>query len=975
MKKDTALSSLMADIKLYYGKQLLSVDEFISLFSNAATELHVIDKINIDALKENLTTYLDLADCFRRVSNILQDIIAKDSLSITQAATEAAAIQYFPISQKYTNGAIEKYFKDRCEHYHASSKITSSLYNGSNFKMPNFNNEAWHVAEQENGLNIVIEIIAANLIESFHTYSKQLIEEEKILSPHDISSNFCNLPLIEHHEVTAIQALTEITSLYIQQYILSSILHPLCNFDETIKNNIDDLFENYTKDKVSRVDRLNTLIKLLGIDENNTTKVQLKPLENNKITEITREDTESTLIADKPMRVDIVDLKEETLQNASANDIFSRHANNKALEVFKQSSLIEQLNNDEEAPTDTQTQPLEDDKITEITENNDEINLFISNPIEISISDSEKDTQQGDTVETDGIEVFIENYCEEKISDDKYLVIDNFYLIKEKNRYLLKKYVKDKKIGSGDDVIFVPEYKTISKIPYFITEKTHHIEKDIEGIRLAAIKDGKFDSHIQLTMSEVSSGKLKNVLRNRGILIDTPKDNVNHIDALSVETKQQIFLSDNVGWKEFSSQFGFVLPNAKGVGITGLEYSGHNPLLTRAISQGGSLQKWLSMFNTFKLEEAHPRLQFLLFSSLMPLFAEYYPLFSGITINIGPDETEEKNSSNGKSVMLRLLLSTQGDSSESSSSWFGNWKVTLEGLEKSLYTNIGSYHDDTSIKHQSITDKVIEDIIYSVSTGKGAETATKSSRERRTVLFSSGESDILGSKSKDGAYVRFINVGIKRSDYGKGDTKIIVDEIEKTTKSNYGFIYPVAIRIMLENRDKILSDIDKFKKDLEDIAQHNLSPRLAKQYATIAVCGVIYINAMKIITKDKNMWNDINPFEVSKEMFIVHDKKLLKMDADETEQHEGVLKSLLNNLTFDTAKKRIYDSEGNTVGSIKKNEYRIIGNMVEDYLPKDSSKFALMQALEKENLLIEKNKNYTIDGNSERCIAFRLPEK
>ena len=110
MKKDTALSSLMADIKLYYGKQLLSVDGFISLFSNAATELHVIDKINIAALEENLTTYLGLADCFRGVVNILQDIITKDSLSITQATTEAAAIQYFPTSQQYTNGAIEKYF-------------------------------------------------------------------------------------------------------------------------------------------------------------------------------------------------------------------------------------------------------------------------------------------------------------------------------------------------------------------------------------------------------------------------------------------------------------------------------------------------------------------------------------------------------------------------------------------------------------------------------------------------------------------------------------------------------------------------------------------------------------------------------------------------------------------------------------------------------------------------------------------------
>ncbi len=110
-------------------------------------------------------------------------------------------------------------------------------------------------------------------------------------------------------------------------------------------------------------------------------------------------------------------------------------------------------------------------------------------------------------------------------------------------------------------------------------------------------------------------------------------------------------------------------------------------------------------------------------------------------------------------------------------------------------------------------------------------------------------------------------------------------------------------------------------------------------------------------------------------MFTVHDKKLLKMDADETEQHEGVLKYLFDNLTFDTNKNRIYDTNGKMIGNIKKDEYRIISNIVEDYLPKDSSKPALIQALEKENLLIEKDKNYTIDKKSVRCIAFRLPEK
>ena len=629
------------------------------------------------------------------------------------------------------------------------------------------------------------------------------------------------------------------------------------------------------------------------------------------------------------------------------------------------------------------TDPSNHDKITEITnksENKDkttaktptlqqsEVSSVLSKPQTLKVTkEPVKEVESEIVQEPASIEALIKQYSEKKISDLEYQVVADFYIKKEHDTYSLYKKI----VGKKDKI----DYKLVSKKPFFVIAKTHHIEDEINGVRIASIDEIQNDKFQSYDLGAIEGAPFKKELNNKGYKVADIKMVTEYIHLL--EDKPDIPLvtiSNKVGWIDDERGFGFVLPKGRGIGIEGLEYSGENSNLKNAINHGGDLQEWLSIFDVFKMEEAHPRLQFLLFSSLMPLFAEYYPLFGGITINIGPDDSEEKKSSNGKSVMLRLLLSIQGNSTESSSSWFGNWKMNLQGLEKSLYTCVGSYHDDTSIKDSDMTDKDIEDIIYSISTAKSRETSVKDGRDRRTILFSSGESDILGHGAKDGAYARFINIGIKRTDYGSGNTKPIVDHIEKMTKKHFGFVYPIAIRVMLENQEAILSKIDDYQEELSSISRHDLAIRLTKYYAVIAVCGDIFIEAVKTLSNGTYDFSGINTLEVCKVMFKVHDQKLLDMDNASQTVSGNLLNDLLGKFTEDD-KHILYNKAGDKVGFVENgNTYYIRLKAVAGNLPHNMPKKTFLSYIDKSSIIHESKgvtRKHINNGKSIRYTIFK----
>ncbi len=909
MEKKTSLDKLIGNVKQYHTKRLLPPDDFIGYFNKTLEELQITNKIDTNIFKQDLIKYLKVIDWFGDIGRLIAISLFDKGLKIDIFQSEGDKLQYGVNTQDFTNYIITGYLDKRHKEYF-HTPVPSLNCNGG--VKPNNMKGDWHMATHDGGIKTPIETIVSVLIEFERSYVKQLEKEGSLPELTRIREIFNNAELDNHKDLTALQVLDEITYLYIQQYELSSILKYFRRNDmESLSPNIDKIFELYSDDKDKRVRKMMGLIKIL---DPNTIHVTSKRAKNIK-SKLTA--TENDIITE------ITQDSKDTIHDAAA-----------------------------------------------VSDTKKELSTVSGEHQALMIAGEPEVTHVANTAEIPpSVEDILEKYCEEKISDDLYKVIEDYFIMKKGSRFILKKFMGIKVTGKGDDAVETEEYKEVSQKPFFVVARTQHLEEDTQGVRLASIGDIINNTYEAFSLGDLGNSSFVKRLNNKGYKVKNKKLAEDYINILEEVTDKQVFISNNVGWVNHNGLFGFVLPTGKGIGITGLEYSGKNPNIKNAISRGGNLNKWLSIFDVFNLDKAHPRLQFLLFSSLLPLFAEYYPLFSGITINIGPDDSEEKKSSNGKSIMLRLLLSVQGNSTESSSSWFGNWKINLQGLEKSLYTCVGSYHDDTSIRDDDFTDKVIENSIYSISTGKARTTSVKEGKDRRTVLFSSGESEILGHNAKDGAYARFINVGIKRSDYGSDKTKEIVDHIERISKEHYGFVYPVAIRIMLENKEAIFEEIDIYQNQLLETYKHDLAVRLAKQYALIAVCGNIFIESLKMLSKGKYNFDNIDSFEVAREMFIVHDEKLQRMDAAKKEQPSNLLQSILDNFEENSQSELFDGSE--KVGFIKDGHYHILAGKIKNYLPSGMTKQAFTKEMNKLGRLIEKSKAITQNKKTERYDVFR----
>ena len=549
------------------------------------------------------------------------------------------------------------------------------------------------------------------------------------------------------------------------------------------------------------------------------------------------------------------------------------------------------------------------------------------------------------------VEHILEQYCEEKISDDEYRVVSDFYIMKEYGKYQLYKRIAGKK----DE----PENKLVSRKPFFVIARTHHIEDEVMGVRIASIDEVQAGKFLSFDLGAIEGASFKKQLNNKGYKVTDIKILTEYIHSIEDKSDLPLVITSNkVGWIEHVGQFGFVLPNGKGIGITGLEYSGVNPNLVHAIEQKGNLNTWLSIFEKLDLEKAHPRIAFLLFSALLPLFANYHDTYEGFTINITPDYSEGKASSNGKTTVQQLMLSLQG----SIPHWHTNWNKSANAIEDYLHTNIGAYLDDTS--KTKMTPQELEDMIYSISDAESRGTARQASRDRKTVLYSTGEKDFLKHTGKDGVYVRYVDVGIKRNDYGSNDsdvTRKIVDHIKKTVVSNYGFVYPEAIRIFMDSKKDILDSTDKYIDAMAQDGQYDNASRIAKRYAMIAVCGEVFIDVMRKLTGDRELYTNLDPYQISLDMFKVHDQRLLDMDSTEQDLSGNLLDDFINQFTIDSDDDLIAH-DGKKLGYIKDDQIRIIKEkaVITDYLPQGSTISDLNEVAKSSDRYVQvKSNNFT----------------
>ncbi len=928
MKKKTSLDKLLKSIRQYHSRGLLEPDEFMFLFNNTLLELQITEKVDTEKLESEIRNYLNFIDWFGHISTKITQNFFDWGLHTGILDKDGSKAQYKTHSDEFVNYIITEYIEKR--HKKQSTNAMPELHSHQGIKLTDIH-EDWHTVTQDNGITLTVETVASSLIEYERSYMNQLASSGTLSALQTIKKLFSGISYTNPSEAIVIQVLEQCTELYLAQYEISSVLLPFHLGDEGISSNIDKIYELYTPGKNQLVRKTHEMISILN--------------QKNAIS-----DTAAAKKTIKELNKPVDDVISKSVigewEHPSAADDNFHKAKQKLLSkstrpqrIPREQKLVEKpIEEDEEA-----RQPKELEAVT-----SEHQTLQVSKK-------SADEIEPEPRIEPTSTKELLEHYCKKKISDNEYKIAGDFYLIKEHNQFSLMMSSGHKTIGKGEDAFEEPQYKRVSKTPYFIVAKTEHLQSGDQGVQLVAIDNNQSGGYTYLTLGDADSKKVKTTLRNKGILIDSPKLNADYIDFMYQHMERQMFMSDEVGWVEHKGHFGFVLPGKFGIGINGLEYSGKNPNLLHAIETNGNINEWLTIFDFLDLEKAHPRIAFLLFSALLPLFANFHDTFEGFVINITPDYSESKGSSNGKTTIQQLMLSLQG----SIEHWHTNWNKTALNMEEYLYTNVGAYFDDTS--KTKMKPPELEDLIYSISDAESRGSSRQSARTRKTVMYSTGEKDFLEHTGKDGVYVRYVDVGIKQNDLGSDDsnkTRKIVDHIKKTVVSNYGFVYPEAIGIFWKNKDAILRRTDEYIDKMAQYGQYDNASRIAKRYAMIAICGEVFIEVMRKLTANPKLYASLNPFKISLDMFLVHDNKLMEKEQKLEVQSENIVTDLLSKFNEDEHHK-LYNIGGAEVGFIENGDtYFIRSKEVTKILPQGMTKNRFNSTIDKASI-VEMSKNVT----------------
>ena len=137
-------------------------------------------------------------------------------------------------------------------------------------------------------------------------------------------------------------------------------------------------------------------------------------------------------------------------------------------------------------------------------------------------------------------------------------------------------------------------------------------------------------------------------------------------------------------------------------------------------------------------------------------------------------------------------------------------------------------------------------IVYMVANEGGKNRGQKEGGLRevnrwKSVVMTTGELYITGSKSTGGAEVRIVS-----TDGGIGFfNPELIKKYESNILKNYGVIGPLIIQKILENKDLLIEEYNKNINDFEEKASEIKDPdgvmkRLIKTYAAIAVAGEVF---------------------------------------------------------------------------------------------------------------------------------------
>jgi hypothetical protein len=200
------------------------------------------------------------------------------------------------------------------------------------------------------------------------------------------------------------------------------------------------------------------------------------------------------------------------------------------------------------------------------------------------------------------------------------------------------------------------------------------------------------------------------------------------------------------------------------------------------------------------------------------------------------------------------------------------------------------------------------------------------------VIFSSGEAQVLDiEKAKDGALVRAIDISIRASDFGSEDstyTKVVADTITATVRNNYGFMYWAVIHLIISREEYILEQIDRYKRHFVEMAEDDLSKRLALTFAVIAACGDLMLIAIQKLSGDATLLSVLDPVHITASIF----RDVMDTLHQKNDRHSLALDTLKQNLILDEDGKRIINDHKLPIGIVDKDIWYVISKEVNKIL-------------------------------------------
>ncbi len=480
-----------------------------------------------------------------------------------------------------------------------------------------------------------------------------------------------------------------------------------------------------------------------------------------------------------------------------------------------------------------------------------------------------------------------------------------------------------------------------SPIPVMPIERLVNIETNIEKVKLAFFKDGKWQEIIAEKNTISSKAKILQ-LANRGLEVneDNAKNLITYladiVELNIIPTKKGI---SHLGWVE--EEF---IPYTEEYC---LDIDQEFKQKLNNIKEKGDYIQWKEHIK--KLRNASIALRFLIASSFASVLTKKFNINTFIVHLWG-------KSGNGKTVAEMICASIWGKPDENFISNLSNTTIANERL-CNFYRNMPVFLDELQIAKTKY--KNFDELIYILTEGKGKERGTvdnglRELTEWQNIIIVTGEEPITSDISKEGVKNRVIEIN---------EDNVIIENGNETVnliQANYGFAGKEFIEL-IKDKEKLRTLQKNFSEELSKSIEYK------KQ-----------VNAFSIImTADYIVSNEI--FN-DKPLAIEQIKQYIRNDTEETER---IYQQIIEWITQNSNK---FINENNTPmteiwGKYEENSIYVIVKVLTDFLSDRNISFKGIKEKLFNKGCIEKNAKGEIAGNKKingiscRCVKFIIKQE